>query len=194
VANHESSEILRTPVTEPPLPSEEAIASVVAMEMAHVALGHHIDMRYAFNDRLLFPDESTFQHINMYYSDTDNTEAAKVATRNLENPMYKDKLANAGLYYAQLVDRAKVLKAINTPTLGDSLLKSDGTPWMADPAKQAPKVAPDDMTQTAALPFDSWLKTDAWDDHVQMITAKRYAPMNASGKMPFEVTPVFYRL
>jgi hypothetical protein len=67
------------------LPSEEAIASVVAMEMAHVALGHHVDTRYAFNDRLLFPDESTFQRINMYHSDTDNAEAAKVATGYLEN-------------------------------------------------------------------------------------------------------------
>ena len=39
------------------LPSEEAIASVIAMELAHIAMGHHIDTRYAFNDRLLFPDE-----------------------------------------------------------------------------------------------------------------------------------------
>ncbi len=38
------------------LPSEEAIASVIAMELAHIAMGHHIDTRYAFNDRLLFPD------------------------------------------------------------------------------------------------------------------------------------------
>ena len=38
------------------LPSEEAIASVVAMELAHIVMGHHIDTRYAFNDRLLFPD------------------------------------------------------------------------------------------------------------------------------------------
>ena len=37
------------------LPNEEAIASVVAMELAHIAMGHHIDTRYAFNDRLLFP-------------------------------------------------------------------------------------------------------------------------------------------
>ena len=51
------------------LPSEEAIASVIAMELAHIAMGHHIDTRYAFNDRLLFPDESTFQRIDMYHSD-----------------------------------------------------------------------------------------------------------------------------
>ena len=117
------------------LPSEEAIASVIAMELAHIAMGHHIDTRYAFNDRLLFPDESTFQRINMYHSDHDNAEAAKKAMEYLQASMYKDKLPSAGLYWAQLVDRAKELKALNTPKLGDSLLKADGTPWMADLAQ-----------------------------------------------------------
>ena len=51
------------------LPNEPAFASVIAMELAHIALGHHIDTRYAFNDRLLFPDEASFQRINMYHSD-----------------------------------------------------------------------------------------------------------------------------
>src|SRR6202789_2142701 len=57
------------------MPSEEAFASVVAMELAHVAMGHHIDTRYAFNDRLLFPDESSFQRIKMNQSDADNATA-----------------------------------------------------------------------------------------------------------------------
>ncbi len=176
------------------LPSEEAIASVVAMELAHIAMGHHIDTRYAFNDRLLFPDTVTFQRINMNHSDLDNGAAAKRAMEYLENSMYKEKLASAGLFYAQLVDRAKVLKQLNTPTLGDSLVKSDGTPWMADLAHMAPKLNWDDLGQTAALPLGSWLKTDPWDDKVHMLNAKRYAPMNARDKMPFEVTPIFYKL
>jgi Peptidase family M48 len=176
------------------LPSEEAIASVIAMELAHIAMGHHIDTRYAFNDRLLFPDESTFQRIDMYHTDHDNEEAAKRAMEYLQASMYKDKLANAGLYYAQLVDREKELKALNTPKLGDSLLRPDGTPWMADLEHMAPKINWDDLTQTAALPLGSWLKVDPWDDTVHMLDAKRYAPMNARDKMPFEVTPVFYRL
>ena len=176
------------------LPNEESIASVVAMELAHIAMGHHIDTRYAFNDRLLFPDESTFQRIDMYHTDHDNVDAAKRAMEYLQNSMYKDKLANAGLYYAQLVDRAKVLKNLNSPKLGDSLLKTDGTPWMADLAKMAPKLNWDDLTQTAALPLGSWLKTDPWDDKEHMLNAKRYAPMNARDKMPFEVTPIFYKL
>jgi hypothetical protein len=176
------------------LPSEEAFASVIAMELAHIAMGHHIDTRYAFNDRLLFPDESTFQRINMYHTDHDNDDAAKQAMVYLQNSMYKDKLANAGLYYAQLVDREKVLKSLNSPKLGDSLLKADGTPWMNDLEKMAPKLNWDDLTQTAALPLGSWLKTDPWDDKVHQINAKRFAPMNARDKMPFEVTPIFYKL
>jgi hypothetical protein len=120
------------------LPSEEAIASVIAMELAHIAMGHHIDTRYAFNDRLLFPDESTFQRIDMYHSDHDNAEAAKKAMEYLQASMYKDRLPSAGLYYAQLMDRDKVLKQLNTPKLGDSLMKADGTPWMSDLEKMAP--------------------------------------------------------
>jgi hypothetical protein len=157
------------------LPSEEAIASVVAMELAHIAMGHHIDTRYAFNDRLLFPDESTFRRINMNHSDVDNDTASKKAMEYLQNSMYKDRLAN-------------------TPMLGDSLLKADGTPWMAAVEHMAPKLNWDDLAQTPALPLGSWLKTDPWDDTVHMLSAKRYAPMNARDKMPFEVTPIFYKL
>jgi hypothetical protein len=108
--------------------------------------------------------------------------------------MYKDKLPSAGLYWAQLADRGRVLKALNTPKLGDSLLKDDGSPWMGDLAREAPKLNWDDLTQVAALPLGSWLKTDPWDDKVHMLNAKRYAPMNARDKMPLEVTPIVYKL
>ena len=177
------------------LPSEEAIASVLAMELAHIAMGHPIDTRYAFNDRLLFPDEASFQRILMNHTDVDNGTAAKRAMEYLEASMYKDKLPSAGLFYEQLVDRSRVLRSLmESPRLGDSLLKADGTPWMGDLLHEAPKINWDDLAQTAALPLGSWLKTDPWDDKVHMLTAKRYAPMNARDKMPFEVTPIFYKL
>ncbi len=58
----------------------------------------------------------------------------------------------------------------------------------------APKINPDDLTQIPAFPLGSWLKTDPWDDKVHLLNARRYAPMNARDKMPFEVTPVFFKL
>jgi Peptidase family M48 len=176
------------------LPNEPAFAAVIAMELAHIALGHHIDTRYAFNDRLLFPDESTFQRIDMYHSAADDLSAATTATKYLENSMYKNQLADAGLYFEQLQARAQALKALNTPKLGDSLLNSDGVPWMDALEKMAPKLNWENVNQTAALPLGSWLKVDPWDDTVHMLNAKRYAPLNASEKMPFEVTPIFFNL
>lgn len=176
------------------LPNEESIASVVALELAHIVMGHHIDTRYAFNDRLMFPDEASFQRIAMYHTDHDNEDAAKQATKYLEVSMYKDKLASAGLFWAQLADREKVLKALSTPKLGDSLLRADGTPWMLDLAKSAPKINWDDLAQIPALPLGSWLRTNPWNDQVRMLNATRYAPMNAQEKMPFEVTPIYFRL
>jgi hypothetical protein len=176
------------------LPNEEAIASVVSLELAHIVLGHHIDTRYAFNDRLLFPDESTFKKIEMNHSEPDDVTASKKAMEFLGTSMYKDKYATAGLYWSQLADRGRVLKALNTPLLGDSMLKADGTPWMDGLQHSAPKLNWDDLAQIPALPLGSWLKTDPWDDKVKMLSAKRYAPMNARDKMPLEVTPVYFKL
>ena len=174
--------------------NEATIASVIALELAHIALGHHTDTRYAFNDRLMFPDEASFQRINMYHTDHDYEEATKKAQQYLEASMYKDQLPTAGLFWAQLADRGHVLKQLNTPKLGDSLLRADGTPWMSQLARSAPKLNWDDLTQIPALPLGSWLKTDPWDDRVYQLNAKLYAPLNPREKMPLEVTPVYYKL
>jgi hypothetical protein len=177
-----------------PAIAESTIASVISMELAHIALGHHIDTRYAFNDRLMFPDESSFRRINMNHNDHDMQEAAAKAQQYLDASMYKDRLGPSGLYWSQLASRAGVLKALNTPKLGDSLLKTDGTPWMATIAHSAPKLNWDDLSQIPASPLGTWLKTDPWDDHVHQLNAKLYAPLNPRDKMPLEVTPVYFRL
>jgi hypothetical protein len=174
--------------------SEVTIASVIAMQLANIALGHHIETRYAFNDRLMFPDESTFQRIDMNHSDSDNEESVKKAQEYLQASMYKDQLPTAGLFWAQLADRGKVLKALISPRLGDSLLRADGTPWMLALARSAPRLNWDDLTQIPALPLGSWLKTDPWDDRVHQLNAKMYAPLTPRDKMPLEVTPLSYKL
>ena len=175
-------------------PNEATIASVIAPELAHIVLGHYIDTRYAFNDRMMFPDEATFRRINMNHTDHDNEEAVKEAQKYLQASMYKDQLATAGLYWIMLSDRGQELKALNSPRLGDSLLRADGSPWMSELAHGAPKINWDDLAQIPALPLGSWLKTDPWDDRVHRLNAKLYAPITPKDKMPLEVTPIFFRL
>ncbi len=176
------------------LPSEESLASVLSFQLAHIVLGHHIDTRYAFNDRLLFPDESTFERIHMQHTESDDVDAAKKAVALLDSSVYKDKVGNAGLYFKQLQDREKELQALNTPRLGDSLLNSAGEPWMVAIEKRSPKLDLDKLDQIAALPLGSQLRTDSWDDKVYRLNAKPVPLLNARDKMPFEITPVYYRL
>jgi len=176
------------------LPSEESLAAVLSFQLAHIVLGHHIDTKYAFNDRLLFPDESTFERIQMHHTDVDDVEAAKKAVVLLDKSIYKDKLGNAGLYFAQLQQREKELAALNTPRLGDSMLDSTGQPWLIAVQKRAPKLDQDKLDQIAALPLGSRLRTDAWDDKVYTLKTSAPVLLNARDKMPFEVTPVYYKL
>ncbi len=176
------------------LPYEEDLAAVISFQLAHIALGHHIDTRYAFNDRLLFPDEATFQRIKMNHTQSDDGEAAKKAVELLNGSVYHDKLPNAGLFFAQLTERAKLLPALVTPRLGDSLLQEDGQPWLQALAKQSPKLEVDKLDQIAALPLGSHLKTDPWDDKVYQLNVKAVPIISARDKMPLEVTPLFMRL
>jgi len=176
------------------LPYEEDLAAVLSFQLAHITLGHHIDTRYAFNDRLLFPDEVTFQRITMNHSLSDDSVAAKKAIEFLNKSVYHDHLANAGLFFAQLQSRSRQLKALTTPRIGDSLLSADGTPWLADLTKAAPKLDVGNLEQVAALPLGSHLKVDPWDDKVLQLNAKPLALLTARDKMPFEVTPILFRL
>jgi len=176
------------------LPYEEDLAAVLSFELAHISLGHHIDTRYAFNDRLLFPDESTFQRIKMGHTASDDEEAAKKAVEYLNGSVYHDKLGNAGLFFAELVERAKLLPALVTPRLGDSLLSEQGEPWMAELSKQGPKLEVHKLDQIAALPLGSHLKTDPWDDKVYQLNVKAVPIINARDKMPLELTPLYMRL
>jgi hypothetical protein len=176
------------------LPTEEDLAAVLSFELAHIVLGHHIDTRYAFNDRLLFPDQAAFERILMNHNDVDNAAAAKKAVELFNASVYKDKAASVGLFLAQLQNREKTLTALFSPRLGDALIKPDGTPWLAELGKGAPKLDMNNLTQIAALPIGSHTKTDPWNDKILALNAKIPVLLNAADKMPFALTPVYLRL
>lgn len=176
------------------LPTEADLAAVLSFQLAHIILGHHIDTRYAFNDRLLFPDEATFQRINMSHTEDDDVAAAKRAVQLFNSSIYASKSGEVGLYFEQLAVRQKALTAMLTPRLGDSLLRPDGTPWLSGLMHGAPRLNPDNLTQIAALPINSHLRIDPWDDKVYQLNLKLPPLLNAGDKMPFEITPIYFRL
>jgi hypothetical protein len=130
----------------------------------------------------------------MNHSNPDNDEAAKKAVDLFNHSIYHDKAASVGLFFQQLQIREKDLPSLFTPRLGDSLVRADGQPWLVGLTQGAPKLDMDNLTQIAALPLNSRLKIDPWDDKVFTLNVKPAPLLNARDKMPLELTPVFYRL
>jgi hypothetical protein len=170
--------------------------ALLAFQLAHIILGHRLDTKYAFNDRLLFPSTSVFQRIPMHHTDADNEEAAKEAMKLLDAKELTGGQQYFSLYLQQLQARLKGLPSLNTPMIGDALIKSDKDPtfWMQAMIAKGPKLDVKDLKQEAAMPLASFLRFDPWTDQVVQMHTSFEPILNARDKMPFEVTPVYMKL
>lgn len=178
------------------LPYEEDLAAALAFQLAHLQLGHKIDTEFAFPDNLMFADQATIRRVPLHHSDAENQAAAKKAMELLANSPYKDKLGNAGLYMKMLLARSKQLPSLMQPQLGDSMFTTpaDDQVWLSGLLAKAPKLDMANIRQIAALPLGSHLRVDSWNDTVEQLNSKPVAVLSPSDKMPFELTPVFFRL
>ncbi len=176
------------------LPDEASLAMVLAHELGHIALGHRLDTKYAFGDRMVFPDEETFRRIQLAHTPQEEEDADKKAVEFLQNSPYKDKLQTAGLFLRALEARSKQLPALITPEFGARMAKGDSVLRMSALMQSAPALKSDDVAQIAALPLGSRIKLDPWDDSVQLKKNKPVPLESARDKMAFEVTPMIPHL
>ncbi len=176
------------------LPDGASLAMVLAHELGHITLGHILDTKYAFGDRLVFPDEQTFLRIQLSRDPQQEEAADKKAVEFLQNSPYKDKLASAGLFLRALESRSKQLPALITPQFGARIAKGDNVLRMNTLVQSAPALQVADVNQVAALPLGSRIKLDPWDDSVTLMKNKPVALQSARDKMAFEVTPMIPHL
>jgi hypothetical protein len=172
------------------LPDEAALAMILTHELSHIVLGHHLDTKLAFNDRMFFPDERTFERMDFARDRSEEEAADKKAIELLNNSPYKDKLGNAGLFLKAVQARAPALKNLIRAHLGDSLLNGDATK-MSSLMTSSPQFDPKKADQVAALPLGGRVKIDPWNNQLELIKTKPVAITTAAEKMPFEVTPFF---
>jgi hypothetical protein len=170
--------------------------AILAFQLAHIVLGHRLDTKFAFNDRLLFPSTSVFERIPMHHTAQENTEAAKKALQLLSVKELADGQKYFGLYLQQLQLRVKALTALNQPVLGDALIKSDTDTsfWMAAMIPKGIKLNMKDLKQQAAMPLASFLRFDPWTDQLIQMHSTFEPLITDRDKMPFEVEPVYLKL
>ena len=174
------------------LPDEASLAMILSHELSHIVLGHKMDTKFAFNDRMLFPDEDSFQRMDFKRLPSEEEAADAKALELLRNSPYKDKLGTAGLFLKSLQEHAPDLPNLIRPHLGNGFAWDKGKDIrMAALLASAPQLDAKRTDQIAALPLGGRIKLDPWSDQVELEKAKPVALASAREKMPFEITPFF---
>ena len=176
------------------LPDEASLAMVLAHELAHIVLGQNLGSKYAFNDRMLFSDETTYQNLGFRHSPEEEASADKKAIELLKTSPYGQKLDSAGLFLRALAWRAPQLTSLLTPHLGNGLAQNGAVIRMPELMNSAPKLDVNKLDQIAALPLGGRVKMNAWDNRVELVKSQPVAITSPREKMPFEVTPFLPRL
>jgi hypothetical protein len=172
------------------LPDEASLAMVLSRELAHIILGHNMGGKYAFSDRMLFSDESSYQNLGFSHASGEETAADEKAIELLKNSPYAQKLDTPGLFLREVAARGPGLGALLTPHLGTGFTDRKGTMnRMVVLMNSAPALDPNKLDQIAALPLGGRVKLNAWDDHVELIKTSPLAITSARYKMSMEVTP-----
>ena len=176
------------------LPDEASLAAVLSHELAHIVLGHNLGSKYAFNDRMLFSDDSTYNNLGFKHIPEEEVAADKKAIELLKNSPYAQKLDNVGLFLKALQARAPQLNALLTTHLGNSLEENGTINRLSALGTQGPALDNNKLDQVAALPLGGRIKINPWDDKAEMVKTTPVAITSARDKMPFEVTPFYPRL
>jgi peptidase M48-like protein len=176
------------------LPDEASLAAVLSHELAHIVLGHNLGSKFAFNDRMLFSDEGTYQNLGFKHIPEEEAAADKKAVELLKNSPYAQKLDNVGLFLKALQARAPALGALMTTHLGNPLNEGGTISRLSALSTLGPALDNSKLDQIAALPLGGRVKVNPWDDKAEMVKTAPVAITSARDKMPFEVTPFYPRL
>jgi len=177
------------------LPDEASLAMALSHELGHIILGHNQESKFAFSDRLLFSDESTYRNLGFRHLPAEEAAADQKAMELMKNSPYGPKLQTAGLFLREVAQSGHALSALFTPHLGGSFTDGKGrVTRMPALMELAPTLQPNALNQVAALPLGSRIKANPWDGRTELIKTTPLSITSVRDKMPLEVTPFSPRL
>src|SRR5688572_11701414 len=173
------------------LPDEASLATMLAHELSHVALGHQlIDTKFSFADRLMVSDDELLQTLRFRRTPKEEAAADEKVIELLGMSPYRDELADAGLFLRTLSEQAKQLPRLIQPHIGDYMAANGQMTRLAELMKRAPPLLPDSLEQIGALQLGARLVVDASSGRVALDRSPAVPLMSVREKVPFAVTPL----
>ena len=166
------------------VPNEETMAALLAFEMADAMEPKPSEDQYGFSDILRLTPTEALKKLSFVDTPEEARKNSEKAVEWLKKSPYGDKLANVGLFLAQLNSQKRALKELISPRLGNQVF------FTSQLLQSAPALDAASLQQIGALPMGSRIKINPWTDDVSLMKTHQMAPISPREKIPFEVTPI----
>jgi hypothetical protein len=166
------------------VPNEETLAALLAFEVADATVPKPAQDQYGFSDILRLKPTEALKKLAFVDTPAEAEKNSERAVELLKKSPYKDKLANVGLFLAQLQSQRSALKELINARLGNRVY------FTAQLLQGAPALDAASLQQTGALPMGSRIKLNSWNDAVTLLKTQQMSPISPREKIPFEVTPI----
>lgn len=175
------------------LPNETSLAAILAHELSHVVLRHHMDTQFAFLNRVRFDEKGTFHHFDFARTAEEEQTAGQKAIELLRKSPYKDQSDAAQRFLEALRNRSKEIPNLVSPHLGNRV----ETSWVMsseEPVGQPATDAQPNANGIAALPLGGQVKFDPRNDQLTFLKSKPVSSLAEDEKKPFQITPFAFYL
>ena len=166
------------------VPNEETLAALLAFEVADAMEPKPAQDQYGFSDILRLTPTEALKKLSFVDSPEEARKNSEKAMELLKKSPYGDKLANVGLFLAQLQSQRPALKELINARLGNQVY------FTSQLLQSAPALEPANLQQLGALPMGSRIKVNPWNDSVTLMKTRQMGPISPREKIPFEVTPI----
>ena len=172
------------------LPTEAALALVLAHQLAHHSLGHRmVDTDLAFADLLDVTDPELLAKLRFHHSPAEEIASDALALKLLESSLYSKRMAEAGLSMQAVQDHAKQLTHLIQPHFGEHIADASDARQINPMFRLAQVHNPSLSDQVAALPLGSKLLVHPWDGRVELLHPEPILAPKARERAEFAVTP-----
>jgi hypothetical protein len=177
------------------LPSESAIALVLAHQLAHNVLGHpKVDNRFVYSDVLRISDQELLAKLRFRRSPSEEAEADDRAMEILEKSPYQSAMNDGGLFMQAIQARMKQLAALIVPAFGEDVadtqhLVSFNRIFLTTPVRNEHLIH-----QVGALPLGAKLIVSPWDGHIEIFRSTPALAQKLYERAELAVTPFVPRL
>ena len=173
------------------LPDEASLAMVLASELSHIVLGHHVnDTYFAFPNRLSISDDELLRRLTALLDPADEAKADVKALELLQHSPYKDKLAGPSLFLNFITANKRRFASLIQPRAGDAGAGSERLLRLSGLLKDAPALAPEQLDQIPALALGARLTLDPWSRRLELQPMPEVPLISAREKTPLAVSPV----